>query len=317
MALSEFNLIDRYFTRQIKQNNTVLGVGDDCALLTLEAGMQLAVTIDTLVENIHFFTDVTAETLGYKSLAVSLSDLAAMGAEPRNATLALTIPDVDEEWLQGFSDGFFELADQYHLDLIGGDTTRGPRSITIQAQGVVPHNQALLRSAAQIGDLIYVTGFIGDAGLALKAHLGVAQCNNFNILNRLHKPEPRVDAGLAIRNIANACVDISDGLAADLSHILHASQVGAVIDLAKLPLSEPVRHYQHQTSQPGFALTTGDDYELCFTVPSSREQDIELLSRDWSYQCTCIGRVDDSGSLTVLNNGQHFEITGNSYQHFS
>jgi thiamine-monophosphate kinase len=317
MALSEFNLIDRYFTRVTQQKSTVLGIGDDCALLTTEAGMQLAVTVDTLVENVHFFADVAPKTLGYKALAVSLSDLAAIGAEPRFATLALTLPEADEAWLQRFSDGFFEIADRYHVDLIGGDTTRGPLSITVQAQGVVPQDQALLRSAAQIGDLIYVTGTIGDAGLALKSYLGDLQCSDDHILNRLHRPEPRVEAGLALRHVANACIDISDGLAADLSHILQASQVGAVIDLTELPLSEPVRDYQQHSNQPGFALTTGDDYELCFTVSASRATEIAILSRDWPHQCTCIGRIDNSGQLTVLENGQQIEITGNSYQHFS
>ncbi|MEE9346000.1 MAG: thiamine-phosphate kinase [Methylococcales bacterium] len=317
MALSEFNLIDRYFTRVVQQKSVVLGIGDDCALLSLEAGMQLAVTVDTLVENVHFFADSAPETLGYKALAVSLSDLAAIGAEPRYATLALTLPEADEVWLQRFSDGFFEIADQYHVDLIGGDTTRGSLSMTIQAQGIVPQDQALLRSAAQDGDLIYVTGTIGDAGLALKSYLGDLQCSDDEILNRLHKPEPRVEAGIALRQVANACIDVSDGLGADLSHILQASQVGAVIDLTELPLSQPVRDYQQQSNQPGFALTAGDDYELCFTVSASRANEISILSRDWSHQCTCIGRINNSGQLTVLENGQQIEITGNSYQHFS
>ena len=277
MALSEFNLIDRYFTRVVQQKSVVLGIGDDCALLTIEAGMQLAVTVDTLVENVHFFADVAPETLGYKALAVSLSDLAAIGAEPRYATLALTLPEADEVWLQRFSDGLFEIADQYHVDLIGGDTTRGSLSMTIQAQGVVPQDQALLRSAAQDGDLIYVTGTIGDAGLALKTYLGDLRCSDDQILNRLHKPEPRVEAGIALRQVANACIDVSDGLAADLSHILQASQVGAVIDVTELPLSEPVRRYQQHSKQPGFALTAGDDYELCFTVSASCANEISDL----------------------------------------
>ena len=317
MALSEFNLIDRYFTRVVQHKHVALGIGDDCALLTIEEGMQTAVTVDTLVENIHFFADIAPEALGYKALAVSLSDLAAMGAEPRYATLALTLPEADGAWLQRFSDGFFEIADRYQVDLIGGDTTRGPLAMTIQVHGVVPQGKALLRSAAQIGDLIYVTGTIGDAGLALRSYLGDIQCTDNGILNRLHKPEPRVKAGLALRDLANACIDVSDGLAADLSHILQASQVGAMIDFNELPLSEPVKRYQQKSNQPSFALTAGDDYELCFTVPASRAYKIEILSRHWPHQCTCIGRIDDSGQLTVIENGQQIEITGNSYQHFS
>ena len=317
MALSEFKLIDRYFTRSVQHKETALGIGDDCALLEIESGMQLALTVDTLVENIHFFADVAPETLGYKALAVSLSDLAAIGAEPRYATLALTLPDVDEDWLQGFSEGFFEIADQYHVDLIGGDTTRGPLSITVQAQGLVPQGQAILRSGAQVGDLIYVTGYIGDAGLALKMCLDESQCNDAKLMKRLNKPDPRVNAGLALRNLAHACIDVSDGLAADLSHILQASQVGAVIDLAKLPLSDAVRNYQRTNELPCFAMTSGDDYELCFTLPAERVKRLEALSNDWSHQCRCIGRIDDSGSLKVLDDGQQIEITGNSYQHFS
>ncbi|HFD11701.1 MAG TPA: thiamine-phosphate kinase [Crenotrichaceae bacterium] len=317
MALSEFEIIKQYFTRSTKQPGCELGVGDDCALLTVEPGMQMAVTIDTLVENVHFFTDVDAQALGYKSLAVSLSDLSAMGAEPRYATLALTLPEVNALWLQGFSDGFFELADQYHLDLIGGDITRGPLSITIQAHGVVPDGQALLRSGAGIGDLIYVTGVIGDAGLALKSCRGDVQCCDPLMLNRLHKPEPRVEAGLVLRNLASACVDISDGLAADLSHVLQASKVGAVVNADELPLSEAVQSYQQRNSQPDFALTAGEDYELCFTVPEKNVKQLEISSRNWSYPCTCIGRIDNSGQLSFLKNGQRIEITGNSYQHFS
>jgi len=317
MALSEFSLIDRYFSRSIKQTGCQLGVGDDCALLTVERGMQLAVTMDTLVEKVHFLAGVDPHALGYKSLAVSLSDLAAMGAEPRYVTLALTLPEVDESWLHSFSDGFFQIAERYHVDLIGGDTTRGPLSITVQAHGVVPRDQALLRCGAQVGDLIYVTGMIGDAGLALKSQLGEIQSCAQIQLDRLNTPEPRVQAGLALRKLASACIDISDGLLADLSHILKGSQVGAVINLTKLPVSDSVLEYQRQTQQPGFALTAGDDYELCFTVPASRVTDIEIVNKAWPYQCTCIGRIDDSGELTVLNNGEQIEIAGNGYQHFS
>ena len=293
-----------------------MGIGDDCALLTIEAGMQLAVSIDTLVENIHFFAGVAPDTLGYKCLAVSLSDLAAIGAEPRYATLALTLPKVDNNWLKHFSHGLFEIADRYHVDLIGGDTTRGPLSITVQAHGVVPQGQGLLRSGAQVGDLIYVTGFIGEAGLALKSCLDDVLCSETALL-RLNKPEPRVEAGLALRNLATACIDVSDGLAADLSHILQASQVGAVIDICRLPLSESVREFQQQTNLFDFALTAGDDYELCFTIATSRAKEIEELSKHWEFQCSCIGQIDHSNKLTVLNNGQQIEVANNGYQHFS
>lgn len=317
MMLSEFSLIEQYFTRTVRQPDCQLGVGDDCALLTIESGMQLAVSVDTLVENVHFLANVDSYALGYKSLAVGLSDLAAVGAEPRFATLALTLPDTDSQWLDRFKDGFFEIADRYHVDLIGGDTTRGPLSVTVQVHGVIPQGLALLRSGARQGDLIYVTGLIGEAGLALKAAQGEIQGCHQVQLDRLNQPEPRIEAGLALRTNASACIDISDGLIADLSHILQASQVGAIIEQTELPVSEAVLEYQLLTRQPGFAMTAGDDYELCFTIPASHVNDLEIISKQWPYQCTCIGQINDSSKLIVLRNGEHIEITGNGYQHFS
>lgn len=317
MALSEFNLIERYFKRAARQSGANLGVGDDCALLAMEAGQQLAVTVDTLVENIHFLPDVDPHSLGYKVLAVSLSDLAAMGAEPRYVTLALTLPNVDEAWLQAFSAGFFELADEFQLDLIGGDTTRGPLAITVQAMGVVPVGLTLKRSGAKVGDLVYVTGSIGDAGLALQASLGKVDCTETGILNRLHRPQPRVAAGLALRELATACIDVSDGLAADLTHLLEASQVGARLDLDAVPLSAAVQAYQNESKQPGFALAAGDDYELCFTLPLGRRAALERLAEHWPHTCTCIGSIESGDQLRVIQHGAAIEIRDNGFQHFS
>ncbi len=316
MGLSEFDLIDRYFSRSVVRKGCELGMGDDCAILSPEIGLQMAVTVDTLVEDVHFFAGVNPRSLGYKALAVSLSDLASMGAEPRYVTLALTIPDADECWLQGFSEGFFEIADQYNVGLIGGDTTRGPLSITIQAHGVIPEGQALLRSGAEVGDFIYVTGLIGNAGLALQSYLDDTKYCDHATLRRFNMPSPRVEAGMQLRNLASACIDISDGLLADLSHILKASEAGAVIELAQIPLSDSVRQFQLITGQPGFAVTAGDDYELCFTVPPGLVDEIERLCNTWSYSCACIGKIDSSKKLTILQDGQRIEITSNSYQHF-
>ena len=243
MAIAEFNLIDQFFTRPAEGKNIHLSIGDDCALLSVPEGYELAITVDTMVENVHFFPDVTAEQLGHKLLAVNLSDLASMGAEPIAITLALTMPRVDSLWLQGFAQALFALADKYKLDLIGGDTTSGPLTLSIQAMGLVPENQALKRSSAKVGDLIYVTGSIGDAGLGLRVKQGYSGLGDKLALQRLHKPNPRIGEGLAIRPLANACIDISDGLAADLGHILHKSSVGARLDYAQIPLSDAVEDY--------------------------------------------------------------------------
>ncbi|MCH9699032.1 MAG: thiamine-phosphate kinase [Gammaproteobacteria bacterium] len=317
MQLSEFGLIGRYFNRASQHKGLIKGVGDDCAVINIEPHMQLLMTVDTLVEGVHFSPDVQPDDLGYKALAVSLSDLAACGAEPRYATLAITLPQVDHDWLQMFSSGLFELAGQYNVDLIGGDTTRGPLTVTIQASGVAPHGQALLRNGAREGDLIYVTGQIGDAGLALQSNLNQLNYNDVTIHKRLNRPEPRVQAGLELRQLASACIDVSDGLLADLAHILKSSQVGAGIELSRLDLSESVRRYQEHTGRLDFAVTAGDDYELCFTVPPEHQNEIDKLSRQWPFHCSLIGAIDHSDTLTVLNNGDPLEIRHQGFQHFS
>ena len=267
MPLSEFSLIKRYFTQQtVKNPSTRLGIGDDCALLSLPEGYELAVTTDTMVEKVHFFAGTDPEQLGHKLLAVNLSDLASMGAKPVSVTLALTLPNVDETWLTAFAKGFLNLAKRHSVDLIGGDTTSGPLTLTVQAMGLVPRGKALLRSSALPGDYIYVTGSLGDAGLGLKISQGYRCADPDAALQRFHQPDPQIEAGLALSGIANACIDISDGLAGDLGHILEQSNVGACLDWDALPLSDAVLTYIKDTGDWSMPLTAGDDYELCFTV---------------------------------------------------
>ncbi len=310
MAQAEFDLIRRYFAVHKPQHRfTQLGIGDDCALLNLPADYQLAVTADTMVENVHFFADVEPELLGHKLLAVNLSDLAAMGAEPFAVTLALTLPKIDHAWLQAFSQGFIQLAQQHQVDLIGGDTTSGPLTLTVQAMGAVPKGKALLRSNAKVGDLIYVTGQLGDAGLGLKIKQGYICDNPAPVLARFNQPQPRVAQGLALRDVAHACIDISDGLAADLGHILEKSGVGASLDWDKLPLSAEVQRYIQQSGDWQLPLVAGDDYELCFTAPPAQSQ--------LPDGCYCVGVIEAKAGLRILRDGQPqtLEVTG--FEHFS
>ncbi|MCP3674201.1 MAG: thiamine-phosphate kinase, partial [Gammaproteobacteria bacterium] len=221
MSITEFSLIEKYFyQREAKRKDVAVGIGDDCALLNVPTGQQLAITVDTMVEGTHFLPSISAEDLAWKAIAVNLSDLAAMGAEPAWLSLALTLPETNKEWLKAFSDTFFECADYYGLQLIGGDTTRGPLAVTIQAMGFVPPKTASLRSGAKPGDVIYVTGTIGDAGLGLAIVTGKHECKNpdqaAKLVNQFNRPTPRVAAGIAIRQVASAAIDLSDGLAGDL-----------------------------------------------------------------------------------------------------
>ena len=310
-AVAEFDLIRRYFAVHAPQHPfNQLGIGDDCALLTVPQGYQLAVTTDTMVENVHFFADADPELLGHKLLAVNLSDLAAMGAEPFAVTLALTLPKIDADWLQAFSRGFMNLAKLHRVDLIGGDTTSGPLTLTVQAMGTVPQGRALLRSGAQVGDLIYVTGPLGNAGLGLKIKQGFACADSEPMLQSLHQPQPRIAEGLVLRGIANACIDISDGLAADLGHILEKSAVGARLEWARLPLSKPMLDYIELTGDWALPLTAGDDYELCFTVaPDAANQLPEGVH--------CIGVIDAALGLRIERAGRLENLESKGFEHFS
>ena len=318
MSLSEFQLISNYFMRQaIARGDVALGIGDDAALLQVPAGQCLAVSIDTLVEGVHFLPEIAPADLGYRALAVNLSDLAAMGAQPAWATLALTVPHVDEAWLAQFSSGFFELAQHHGVQLVGGNTTRGPLNISVQVHGFVPEAQALRRSGAQPGDLIFVTGTLGDAAIGLQSALQkimLAPAEAQFASQRWLRPQPRVAEGLALRGVASACIDISDGLLADLSHVCEASQVGARIQVEQVPVSTVFHAAGGDWNLP---LNGGDDYELCFTVAPSQRAHLEELLRVLPCGLTCIGVIESvPGIRCEMNDGRVFIPAKRGYDHF-
>jgi len=306
---SEFSIIEKYFNHsKVKRKDVLLGIGDDCALLKVPENQILAVTIDTLVSGVHFFENTPAYDLGYKSLAVSLSDLAAMGALPAWVTLAITLPKIDENWLNDFCTGFFDLAKEFNVELVGGNTTRGPLTITTQAHGFLPKDHALTRSGTKVGDAIYVTGTLGDSGLALEMLLNkIKVSENYReiLLQKLNRPHPRVSEGLSLLKLANSAIDISDGLAADLSHILEKSQVGATIYVDDLPLSQALQNSVPMETALKLALSSGDDYELCFT---SSVQDLENFTK--------IGIIEVEPGLRIkYKNGEDFKIGSLGYEH--
>lgn len=307
--LSEFDLISRYFTRTARSNidHIALGIGDDCALLTPTAGMQMAISTDMLVEGRHFFPDADPFTLGHKCLAVNLSDLAAMGARPLAFTLALALPAAREEWLAPFSAGLLALADEHHCELIGGDTTKGPLNICITVFGETLPGQALRRDAAQAGDDIWVSGTLGDARLALAGYrheladqLAMDAERHALAATRMHRPTPRVTLGLALRGIARAAIDISDGLVGDLGHILKRSDVGATLAVDSLPAG-PVLSQQTQAIRRHFTLAGGDDYELCFTAPADRRDAVLAAGQAAATAVTRIGSIDAGRGLRLCD----------------
>ncbi|MBK8535993.1 MAG: thiamine-phosphate kinase [Candidatus Competibacteraceae bacterium] len=322
LPTSEFSLIDRYFADHAPNRHDVaLGIGDDCALLIPPVGQQLVVTLDTLVADVHFFAAADPEGIGHKALAVNLSDLAAMGATPAWATLALTLPKVDEVWLAAFCRGLFALADRHGVQLVGGDTTHGPVTvITLQAHGFVPPDLALRRDGAKPGDGVYVTGTLGDAGLALAAALGkatIAVGQHSYVQARLERPEPRLAEGVALRAIASAAIDISDGLAQDLGHILERSQVGAQVEVERLPLSPAFNASLDRETALVTALSSGDDYELCFTVPPERVARLETVAAAWECRCTRIGVIEAEPGLRLFRaDGYAFRLERQGYDHF-
>lgn len=274
----EFDLITHYFktTSRSKRRDVVVSIGDDCALTTLEAGMSIATTTDTLVEDTHFLSTISPEDLAYKAVAVNLSDLAAMGAQPAWISLALTLPYIDNRWLKAFSESLFTILEQYNVELIGGDTTSGKLSLTLTAQGIVDPKLALRRSGAQIGDDIYVTGNLGDSRAGLELLIlkdktvgdTLFSADQSYLITRHLRPTPRVEVGLELLGLANSALDISDGLMADLKHILSSSKVDAQLNLESIPLSNPLKNIFPLEKAYQFALTGGEDYELCFTAPA-------------------------------------------------
>lgn len=322
MPIGEFELIERYFSKGFAQRNDVaIGVGDDAAVVQVPTGSELVVAVDTLVSGVHFPAGMAPEHVGHRALAVNLSDLAAMGASPCWCTLALTLPSVEERWLENFARGFRELALRHDVALIGGDTTRGPLTISVQILGVVPTGAAILRSGAEPGDLVFVSGTPGDAaaGLGLiqgtisAAQPGVAD----NLRQRFLAPTPRVELGLALRGIASAAIDVSDGLHADLNKLLVASGMGAGLYLDRLPLSRALLDCQGFARARRLALSGGDDYELCFTVPADRVSAAERAAATVACAIRRIGTIEAQPGLRCFDGGRPVSADAVGYDHFA
>jgi thiamine-monophosphate kinase len=316
---SEFDLIARYFTRPTP--SATLGVGDDAALLAVSPGMELAISTDMLVAGTHFFPDTDPRKLGWKALAVNISDLAAMAAQPRWVTLAVSLPLVDEHWLAAFADGFFRCAGNFGIELIGGDTTRGPLNLSVTILGEVPKGQALRRDAARPGDDIWVSGTLGGAALGLAALQGKVSLDETDLahcLRALETPQPRVVLGLALRGIAHAAIDISDGLLADLGHILERSNLGAEIRFDVLPAHPALAPWLTEDWARNCVLAGGDDYELCFTASPERREDIGSLNHQLGLALTCIGSITDGAGLHLTDGkGDTMESVRTGYDHFA
>ncbi|WP_312950179.1 thiamine-phosphate kinase [Superficieibacter sp.] len=323
MACGEFSLIARYFDRvRSSRRDVETGIGDDCALLNIPERQTLAISTDTLVCGTHFLPDIDPADLAYKALAVNVSDLAAMGADPAWLTLALTLPEVDESWLAAFSDSLFEQLNYYDMQLIGGDTTRGPLSMTLGIHGYVPVGRALKRSGAKPGDWIYVTGTPGDsaAGLAiLQDRLQVNDPADAAYLVKRHiRPTPRILHGQALRDRASSAIDLSDGLISDLGHILKASGCGARLDLDAFPLSAQMQRHVEPDQALRWALAGGEDYELCFTVPELNRGALDVALGHLGAAFTCIGQiVPESEGLEFVRNGAPVTFDWKGYDHFA
>ncbi|TPG08542.1 thiamine-phosphate kinase [Rhodanobacter glycinis] len=321
----EFRLIERIRELTAQPRDDVrIGIGDDAAVLAVPAGQELAVAIDTLVEGVHFPRGTAAADIGWKALAVNLSDLAAMGASPAWALLALTLPDADAAFVEGLAEGFAKLAQPHRLALVGGDTTRGPLSISVAVHGFVPPGKALVRSGARVGDAVLVTGTLGDAAAGLHALQPPlrdddprASLREF-LIERLNRPTPRLAAGTALRGQASACIDISDGLLADLGHVCVASGVGAEIDAALLPRSSALMALYDEAGALQFALSGGDDYELCFTVPAQRLADVQADLSRLGCGVTRIGRIVEGAGVRVRGtDGEWLTTDRAGWEHFA
>jgi len=316
--IGEFEIIERYFTRPSRDPDVVIGVGDDAAVLAT-SGL-VAVTVDTLVVGVHFPDGIAPALLGYRALAVNLSDLAAMGAEPRWATLALTMPKADELWLEGFSRGLFDLAERHGVTLVGGNLARGPLSVTIQLMGRVEQGRILTRAHGNVGDDVYVTGTLGDsaAGVALinervetpHGSAGAA------LKERFYRPVPRVAAGLALRSLASAAIDVSDGLLADLGHICASTGCGALIDVERVPLSAELMSTFPPQIALAHALAGGADYELCFTAPPSRAEEIEQALAATCTSATRVGQLVPGQTVVCRRDGEPYKPPSRGFRHF-
>lgn len=328
--MAEFDLIEVIRARcAVARSDVVLGIGDDAAVLAVPSGHELVVSTDTLVAGVHFPAQVSANDLGWKSLAVNLSDLAAMGASPAWALLALTLPEADRAFVEGFADGFAELAAQHHVALVGGDTTRGPLSISVVVHGFVPSGRALQRDGAQVGDLVFVTGTLGDAAAGLRCVsprdaradvlFNAPPATREELIARLHRPTPRIAAGLALRDLASACIDVSDGLLADLGHMAKSSNVGIEVDALQLPASSALLALFDAPDRLALQAGGGDDYEVAFTAPAALAASVlRDLARVGCGGATRIGRVVAGECVTLLDaDGKAIELPRRGWEHFA
>lgn len=322
----EFSLIDTYFSsRQNQRKDVHLSLGDDCAIVQPPENVRIAITTDTLVAGTHFLVDANPAWVAHKALTANLSDLAAMGATPAWASLALTLPEQDDAWLTPFCDAFFELADYFGIQLIGGDTTKGPLSITLTVQGFVPEQRALRRDGAKVGDWIYVTGELGDSRAGLDVILGQESASKpyaAELEERHYRATPRILAGQSLLNIASSCIDISDGLISDIHHILKRSSVGASIDVSRLPLSAELLGFCQGDEESAreqaqrYALTSGEEYELCFTIPQENKGGVESALAHIGTKVTCIGQIRPQGMFELVKDGKKLDWKLDGYDHF-
>lgn len=319
--MNEFEIIEHFFKDKYptSKGNLTLGIGDDAAIINVGVETELVISTDTLVSGVHFFEDALAGDIAYKALSVNLSDIAAMGALPRWLSLSLTLPEKDIDWLERFSSSFNQLAHEHSLTLIGGDLTKGPLSVTVQIHGVAPKGKSLRRSGANSGDLIYVTGELGAAAYALNS---IKKATSFPAatereLQRLNRPDARVKTGIELRGNATSCIDISDGLLSDLGHILKASHVGAEIKLSDIPYTDSLKKLDKDKAIE-LALTGGDDYELCFTLPKGLS-DSAISNLETICPIHCIGKINkDVSKYTFIDeNEQPYEIKATAYRHFN
>jgi thiamine-monophosphate kinase len=316
--MNEFDLIAKYFSRRSFRGDVLLGVGDDAAVVSVPDNRRLVAAVDTIVEGVHFLSNADAADVGYRALAVNLSDMAAMGATPAWMTLSLSLPRADEHWLAKFAEGLYHLADRYNVALIGGDTVRGSLSITVQILGLVETDCWLTRNGAQVGDTIFISGAPGEAaaGLAVIQRLLSETDSTRHLVQRFLRPEARVDLGRALRTCANAAIDVSDGLLSDLGHICEMSRCGAHIDLEALPISSALRATFGASECERLALNGGDDYELLFTVAPDRLLAVEAAIAS-GVRCTPIGRIVEGAGVLCYRGGEAVRIEPRGYDHFS
>ncbi|WP_394174891.1 thiamine-phosphate kinase [Thalassotalea litorea] len=319
--MKEFEVIKEFFTAQpVNRKDVAMGIGDDCALIHASDHKYIAITTDTLVSGVHFPEDTPARAIGHKAVSVNLSDLAAMGAEPCWISVAITLPSVDSEWLAEFTAGIFELTEYFNVQLIGGDTTSGPLSVTITAQGTVPKGKALCRHGATNGDWVYVTGEIGEAGLALQAlreQVVLSPREMQHAMEALNYPKPQVLAGQIIREYASSAIDISDGLLADVTHLCRASTLGVNIDVNDIPIAPVLIDRLGEEDAARLALTAGDDYQLIFTVPDTNRVALETELNHANIKTSCIGQMNTSQEINISRGDKLLSFAESGFEHFS